>query len=40
VTKVTLHKGQIDAVNVALADGHVVKMTLAQVRSFFRVVAE
>jgi prepilin-type processing-associated H-X9-DG protein len=40
VTKVLRHGNVIDGVNVALADGHVVKMSLAQVHSYFRVVAE
>ena len=38
VTKVSKHDGRIDGVSVALADGHVVKMTLNQVQTFFRVV--
>lgn len=38
VTRVLKRAGRVDGVSVALADGHVVKMTLAQVRAFFRVV--
>lgn len=38
VTKVMRRGQRIDGVSVALADGHVVKMTLAQVRAFFRVL--
>lgn len=40
VTKVSSHDGQVDGVSVALADGHVVKMTMTQVHTFFRVVGE
>lgn len=40
VTKVSKSGGQVDAVNVALADGHVVKVTIAQVHTYFRVVAD
>jgi hypothetical protein len=40
VTKLLVRGDHLDGVSVALADGHVVKMTLAQVRSFFRVVRE
>lgn len=40
VTKLSRNAGQLDAVNVALADGHVVKVTMAQVHTFFRVVTE
>jgi prepilin-type processing-associated H-X9-DG protein len=40
VTKLNLREGKVDSVNVALADGHVVKMPLAAVRSYFRVVTE
>jgi prepilin-type processing-associated H-X9-DG protein len=40
VTKLSHAAGQVDAVNVALADGHVVKVTMAQVHTFFRVVTE
>ncbi|APR85009.1 Hypothetical protein A7982_10358 [Minicystis rosea] len=38
VTKVLVRAGRVDGVSVALADGHVVKMTLGQVHTFFRVV--
>jgi hypothetical protein len=38
VTKLSRNGEHVDAVSVALADGHVVKMTLAQVHTFFRVV--
>ena len=40
VTKLNLREGKLDSVNVALADGHVVKMPLVAVRSYFRVVTE
>jgi prepilin-type processing-associated H-X9-DG protein len=40
VTKLNLREGKVDSINVALADGHVVKMPLVAVRSYFRVVAE
>jgi prepilin-type processing-associated H-X9-DG protein len=40
VTKITRRGDEVDAVNVALADGHVVKVTIAQVHSYFRVVEE
>lgn len=40
VTKVNRTGERLDGVNVALADGHVVKMPLAAVRSYFRVVSE
>lgn len=38
VTKLNVREGRLDSVNVALADGHVVKMPLVAVRSYFRVV--
>lgn len=38
VTKLLIRAGRLDGVSVALADGHVVKVTLAQLHSFFRVV--
>lgn len=38
VTKVLVHAGRLDGVSVALADGHVVKMTASQLHSFFRIV--
>jgi hypothetical protein len=40
VTKLSRNGGQVAAVSVALADGHVVKVTMAQVHTFFRVVEE
>src|SRR5215468_12448032 len=40
VTKLSRASGQIDAVSVALADGHVVKVTMAQVHTYFRVVTD
>ena len=40
VTKLLVHSGKLDGVSVALADGHVVKVTVAQVHTFFRVVRE
>lgn len=38
VTRLLMRGGHIEGVSVALADGHVVKVTLAQVRTYFRVV--
>ncbi len=40
VTKLSQSGGRVESVNVALADGHVVKVTIAQVHTFFRVVGE
>jgi len=40
VTKVLVRSGQVDGVSVALADGHVVKVTMTQVHSYFRVVRD
>jgi hypothetical protein len=40
VTKLSKNGGQIDAVSVALADGHVVKVTMAQVHTYFRVAGD
>jgi prepilin-type processing-associated H-X9-DG protein len=40
VTKVSRSGGQVDTLNVALADGHVVKVTMAQVHTYFQVVNE
>lgn len=40
VTKLNVREGHLDSINVALADGHVVKMPLVAVRSYFRVVTE
>lgn len=37
VTKLLLSRGQLDGVDVALADGHVVKVTLGTVRTYFQV---
>ncbi len=39
-SKVSVTKVQVDGLNVALADGHVVKVTMAQVHTYFRVVDE
>ena len=40
VTKLSTNAGQVDAVSVALADGHVVKVTIAQVHTYFRVAGD
>jgi len=40
VTKLLKRSGRLDGVSVALADGHVVKVTLTQLHSFFRVVQD
>jgi hypothetical protein len=40
VTKLIVRDGRLDSVNVALPDGHVVKMPIVAVRSYFRVVTE
>lgn len=40
VTKLLLRQGKLQGVSVALADGHVVKVTMGMLRSFFRVVSE
>lgn len=40
VTKLLVRAGRLEGLSVALADGHVVKVTLAQLRSFFRVVRD
>ena len=40
VTKLNVREGKLDSINVALADGHVVKMPLMAVRSYFRVVTD
>ncbi len=37
VTKLLLSRGRLDGVDVALADGHVVKVTLGTVRSYFQI---
>jgi hypothetical protein len=38
VTQLRKNAGRLEGVSVALADGHVVKVTMAQVHTFFRVV--
>jgi hypothetical protein len=38
VTKLLVRGGRLDGVAVALADGHVVRITLSQMHTFFRVV--
>jgi hypothetical protein len=40
VTKLLLSRGHLDGVDVALADGHVVKVTLGTVRSYFAVAQQ
>jgi prepilin-type processing-associated H-X9-DG protein len=40
VTKVMKNGDSVQTVNVALADGHVVKISIAQVHSYFQVVAD
>jgi hypothetical protein len=40
VTKILKRRGRVDGVSVALADGHVVKVTIAQLHTFFRVVSD
>ena len=40
VTKLARNAGRLEGLSVALADGHVVKVTMAQVHTFFRVVSE
>lgn len=37
VTKLLLSRGHLDGVDVALADGHVVKVTMGTVRSYFQI---
>ncbi len=37
VTKLLLSHGHLDGVDVALADGHVVKVTLGTVRTYFEI---
>ena len=32
--------GKLESISVALADGHVVKLTMAKVHTYFRVVDE
>lgn len=38
VTKVSESKGRVEGVSLALADGHVVKVPLGVVHTYFRVV--
>jgi hypothetical protein len=40
VTKLITRDGHLDSVNLALPDGHVVKMSIGAVRSYFRVASE
>jgi len=40
VTQLSQRAGHVESVSVELADGHVVKVPIAQVRTFFRVVGE
>jgi|SRR5688572_14363830 hypothetical protein len=41
ITKLLVRQGQIASVELALADGHVVKkVALATIRDFFRIVSE
>jgi hypothetical protein len=40
VTKLLTRSGRLDGVSVALADGHVVKVSLSQLHSFFRIVRD
>jgi hypothetical protein len=37
VTKLLLNGGRLDGVDVALADGHVVKVTMGAVRTYFQL---
>ena len=37
ITKLRLNAGHLDGIDVALADGHVVKVTMGTVRSYFQV---
>jgi hypothetical protein len=37
VTKILTREGRTDGFAVALADGHIVKVTLSTIRSFFRI---
>jgi hypothetical protein len=37
ITKLLLSRGHLDGVDVVLADGHVVKVTLGTVRSYFQI---
>jgi hypothetical protein len=38
VTKVELRDGKLDGISVALADGHVVKLPMTTVHTYFQVV--
>jgi len=40
VTNLILRRGHLDGLKVALADGHVIKMAIKTVHSFFRVADE
>jgi prepilin-type processing-associated H-X9-DG protein len=40
VTKVSKSGDSVQTVNVALADGHVVKISIAQVHTYFQIVAD
>lgn len=40
VTRVVERDGHVDAVDVALADGHVVKLSAAIVHASFRLVSD
>lgn len=40
VTKLLVRAGRLHGVSVALADGHVVKVSLTQLHSFFRIVRD
>jgi hypothetical protein len=40
VTKVSRSGDKVQSVSVALADGHVVKVTMAQVHTYFQVVTD
>jgi len=40
VTQLSRREGRVESVSVELADGYVVKMSMAQVHTFFRVVGE
>ena len=37
ITRLLLSRGRLDGFDVALADGHVVKVTLGTVRSYFQL---
>lgn len=40
VTKRNLRDGRLESVSVALADGHVLKMPIGAVRTYFRVASD